>query len=65
MTHTHLETSVSTPLEEELQRTLSFAVVTAQDRGLSVRASREAGAAGWRVSLDGVKAVEWAGLNGR
>ena len=59
----HLENAVTSPLNEDLGRTLFFALVLAQDRGLSVRDSREAVAAGWRVTVDQVREVERAGIN--
>ena len=62
--HIHPETSVtSQPLSVDLMKTLFYAVVLAQDRGLSVRASREAVAAEWRVTVDQVREVERAGIN--
>jgi hypothetical protein len=63
--HFHPENSVSSQLlYVDHQKTLFYAVVRAQDSGLSVTASREAVAAEWRVTVDRVKAVERAGIKG-
>jgi hypothetical protein len=60
----HPENSVSSQrLSGDFQKTLFYAVVRAQDSGLSVEASREAVAAQWGVTIDQVKEVERAGID--
>jgi hypothetical protein len=55
---------VNPPLDQQLARTIFFGLVLAQDRGLPVRASREAVAAEWRVTVEQVREVERAGIDG-
>jgi hypothetical protein len=55
---------VSSLLDEHFARTIFFGLLLAQDRGLSVTASRETVAARWGLTIDQPTEVEGAGING-